>query len=314
MKGVTHFAVGLAAASCFPEAVAAGGAGNPLYFILGGLFGLLPDTLDFKLYRFLHRHDIEVTPDPLRPDTKQIARAVALAVQRAQDSGEPVRIKLNTVRVAADAWQAYSVRFDRGKREVAVRLGPIVDTGGNPIPNRPGPRPGRAGASAPLPADVSFDYQAQTTIDIFDGPTFRMSPRNDGVQVDFIPWHRQWSHSLVLALLFGLAGGLVWGITAGYVIAAAFAAHIAVDQLGFMGSNLWFPFTKRRSRGLMLGHASEALPNATAVWLSCLVIFWNLSRGAGPGVARPGVVPLFLYAGALPLLCARLLRRVTSDR
>ena len=30
-----------AAASCFPGAVRAGAEGNPLYFILGGLFGLL---------------------------------------------------------------------------------------------------------------------------------------------------------------------------------------------------------------------------------------------------------------------------------
>ncbi len=311
MKGISHFVVGVAAASCFSEAVEAGAAGNPLYFILGGLFGLLPDTLDFKLYRFLHRHDIEVTPDPLRPDAKQIAQAVALAVQRTRDTGRATRIKLNTIRVGADAWQTYSVRFDPERRKVAVRFGPVVDTGGEPAPDRLGPLPRPTRASAPLPAGVSFDYQARATVDIFDGPTFRMSPgEGDCVRADFIPWHRQWSHSLVLALLFGLMGGLVWGVTAGCVIAAAFAAHIALDQLGFMGSNLWFPFTSRRSRGLMLGHAGDALPNAAAVWLSCLVIFWNLSRGAGPGVARPGIVPLFLYAGAVPFLCARLLRRV----
>lgn len=311
MKGITHFAVGVAAASCFPEAVAAGAAGNPLYFILGGLFGLLPDTLDFKLYRFLHRHDIEVTPDPLEPDPKQIAEAVALAVRRARDAGRPVCIKLNTIRVAADAWQSYDVRFDPGKRQVTVRYGPVVDTGSNPIEGRRGPSGRRASASAPLAADVSFDYQAGTTVDIFDGPTFRMSPeKDDRVRAEFIPWHRQWSHSLVLALLFGLVGTLLWGMTAGLVAAAAFAAHIAADQFGFMGSNLWFPFTKRRSLGLMLGHATDALPNATVVWLACLIVFWNLCRSAGAGVPRPGAVPLFLYAGVLPLLCARLLRRV----
>jgi len=315
MKGVTHFAVGVAAASCFPEAVAAGAAGNPLYFILGGLFGLLPDTLDFKFYRFLHRHDIEVTPDPLHPDARQIAQAVALAVRRARDTGRPVRVKLNTIRLAADAWQTYSVRFDPGKEKVTVQYGPVVDTGGNPVEGRPAPAGRAATASAPLAAGVSFDYQALTTVDIFDGPTFRMSPEDrNRVHVQFIPWHRQWSHSLVLAMLFGLAGSLLWGMTAGFVIAAAFAAHVAVDQLGFMGSNLWFPFTARRSRGLMLSHSGEAFPNAAAVWLSCLLVFWNLSRGAAPGIPRPSAVPLFLYAGAVPLLCARLLRRMVPKK
>ena len=83
MKGITHFAVGVATASCFPVAVAAGAAGNPLYFLLGCICGLLPDTLDFKCSRFFYRCDMIVTPDPLRPDPGMIAAAVALAAERA---------------------------------------------------------------------------------------------------------------------------------------------------------------------------------------------------------------------------------------
>ena len=64
MKGLTHFMTGVAAASCFPAAVEAGSRGNPLYFILGGVFGILPDTIDFKFLRFFQRRDIEITPDP----------------------------------------------------------------------------------------------------------------------------------------------------------------------------------------------------------------------------------------------------------
>ena len=52
MKGITHFTIGVAAASCVPVAVETAASGNPLYFILGGIFGLLPDTIDFKLYRY----------------------------------------------------------------------------------------------------------------------------------------------------------------------------------------------------------------------------------------------------------------------
>ena len=68
MKGITHFAAGVAVASCFPQAVQAGTEGSPLYFILGGAAGLIADTLDFKFFRFVYRHDLEVIPDPLRPD------------------------------------------------------------------------------------------------------------------------------------------------------------------------------------------------------------------------------------------------------
>ena len=90
MKGIVHFAVGVTVASCFPEVVRAGANGNPLYFILGGIFGILPDTIDFKFCRFFYRHDIEVTPDPNKPDPQVIADAVALAVNRAYETRKPV--------------------------------------------------------------------------------------------------------------------------------------------------------------------------------------------------------------------------------
>ena len=48
MKGIAHFISGVAAASFFPWSVQAAVEGNPMYFILGGAFGILPDTLDFK--------------------------------------------------------------------------------------------------------------------------------------------------------------------------------------------------------------------------------------------------------------------------
>ena len=61
MKGIAHFTAGVAAASFFPGAVAAAVDGNPLYFVLGGVCGLLPDTLDFKFGRFFYRHQVEIT-------------------------------------------------------------------------------------------------------------------------------------------------------------------------------------------------------------------------------------------------------------
>ena len=62
MKGIAHFAVGVAVATFVPDVVAA--AGRDLAFgpLVGGLAGLLPDTLDFKLFRFLERRDVEIDP------------------------------------------------------------------------------------------------------------------------------------------------------------------------------------------------------------------------------------------------------------
>lgn len=296
MKGIAHFVAGVAAASCFPEAVRAGAEGNPLYFILGGVFGLLPDTLDFKFTRYFYPHDIIVTPDPNRPDARAIADQVAAAVNRAHTSGEPARIKLNTVRVGMDRWQQYTVRFDVARRCIVASYGPIVDTGQNVLetPARP-----RAKAEAPVEADVKIEYLADTPVDIFDGPTFNMVKGADGrVVPHFIPWHRAWSHSLPVGLLFGLVGAAFWGWWAAAVIFAASAMHAVFDQLGHMGSALFYPFDGRRISGLRLMHSGEALANFTAVWLCCLLILWNVSRAAEANTL--GLRPLLVYGVALP--------------
>jgi len=62
MKGIAHFAVGVAVATFFPEIVH--DAAQSLAFgpVLGGIAGLLPDTLDFKLLRYLQRPDEVIDP------------------------------------------------------------------------------------------------------------------------------------------------------------------------------------------------------------------------------------------------------------
>ena len=47
MKGITHYTIGLAVASCFPEAVRQAAAGNPWPMLTGGFFALLPDLFVF---------------------------------------------------------------------------------------------------------------------------------------------------------------------------------------------------------------------------------------------------------------------------
>ena len=80
MKGIAHFSAGIAIASFFPSAIEAAGNGNPFLMLLGGFNGLLADTLDFKVSRYFCRYDIEVAPDPLNPNARQIADAVKSAV------------------------------------------------------------------------------------------------------------------------------------------------------------------------------------------------------------------------------------------
>ncbi len=278
MKGIAHFISGVTVASFCPWAVQAAADGNPLYFILGGAFGLLPDTADFKFYRFFYHHDVYVEPDSLKPDPQGIADQIAAAVDKARSENRVVRIKLSTIRIGADYWQQYVVRFDTEKQEVVVRYGPVVNTGQVPVPNSE--RADLPVGHADLVCPVVQNYEATTRVDIFDGPTFALEPTKDGkVELHFLPWHRNWSHSLVIGALFGAIGGWIWGWQAAVVIAAAYAVHILEDQLGHMGSNLFFPITpKGRSPGLHWMHSGDAIPNFATVWGSCLLIFWNLYR------------------------------------
>jgi len=311
MKGLTHFIVGLTAAAMIPESVRAAASGNPLYLLLGGIFGLLPDTLDFKFYRFFYRHDIEVMPDPDKPDARMIADAVAHAVNKAWSTGSCVKIKLGTVRKGADLWQRYSIRFDVREKRVTVAYGPIVDTGGNPATDAVATK--GPSATAALACDITLDYEAETTVDIFDGPLLRMTPTPDGpVRIEFIPWHRDWSHSLTVGAVFGLAGAALWNPLAGTVIFLAYAMHALADQMGFMGVNFFYPFRRGRRPGFGLMRSTEAWPNFATVWLCCLLIFWSLAQNTAGTEFRPGLVRLIIGAGVMPvvvfLLADRLMR------
>ncbi len=66
MKGISHFLAGLAAATFIPGVVESAAQGSYL-ILLGGLFGLLPDTLDFKFARYFDRAEA-IDPDPANLD------------------------------------------------------------------------------------------------------------------------------------------------------------------------------------------------------------------------------------------------------
>lgn len=312
MKGFSHFMSGVAVASFGPWAIEAAKNGNPIFFILGGACGILPDTIDFKFYRFFYEHDVYVTPDPKNLDPQYVADEVARAVRMAVEEKRYVRLKLVSVRLGADFWQQYSVNFDNDKREVQVQFGPVVNTGQVPIEGTENRYPTVARAS--LPAKVIQTYDAALKVDIFDGPTVGLKPLDSGdVDLEFLPWHREWSHSLTVGMFLGLLwmiGAMWWagrpppgtltgalaswdalrtavgGLLQHYAlawqgfitIAACYGIHVIEDQLGHMGSNIFYPFTKSRTPGLHWMHSGDGLPNFLTVWGACLLIFWNLYR------------------------------------
>ncbi len=302
MKGIAHFVTGLAVATFFPEVVQ--GASQELSFglLLGGLAGLLPDTLDFKFVRYFARLDAEIDPARIttragQPDPQAMAERVAAAMDRAYESGRQVRVQLHTLRLGAGLWRQYGLAFDLARNQVVIRVGPVVTTGQAPYPGSevPGLGPGRA----QVKARILPTYGDETRIDIFSGPSLAFERAGDAVEVTFLPWHRAWTHSLAMALLLG-AVGLLLAPVYGLIMALAALAHIAQDQMGFMGSNLLFPFGRKRTTGLKWFRSGEPIPNLVAVWVSLAAILLNLDRfSAAPLIP---VLPYVLGVIAAPVL------------
>jgi membrane-bound metal-dependent hydrolase YbcI (DUF457 family) len=282
MKGISHFITGVALATFFPEVVRAGGQGS-LLPMLGGIGGILPDTLDFKFARYFEHYGKEIDPGP-DPDPGAIADALVDSMCRAYEENQPQRVMAHTIRVGADLWREYAIRFDPENGEVAVRIGPLVNTGQVP---HPGTEPeGTSEARRKLGIPLVHTYSSEYKVNIFSGPSFRFAREGDQLYVHFLDWHRRWSHSLTLAIVVGLAiallvgliAGTNVGIWAGLVTGLGFAGHVLEDQLGYMGSNLLWPFTKRRVSGLKMLHSGDAIPNFLTVWTAVAVILFNLDR------------------------------------
>ncbi|MCP4544711.1 MAG: hypothetical protein GY832_47025 [Chloroflexi bacterium] len=274
MKGIAHFITGVAIATFFPEVVqqAADGSIIPM---LGGIAGILPDTIDFKYARYVERYDVEIDPGA-EPDARDIAERMVGAMRKAYETDKPQNVMLHTIRLGADLWRQYAIRFDPEQNEVAVRIGPIVNTGQVPLP---GSEPeGAEEVRVKVGVPMVHTYDAENKIDIFSGPSFKFERQDDQLYVHFLDWHRRWSHSLTLAAALGLLGWLVFGKWGGLIIGLGFAGHILEDQLGFMGSNLFYPFSKRRTTGAQLLRSGDAAPNFMTVWTAVMLILFNLDR------------------------------------
>jgi membrane-bound metal-dependent hydrolase YbcI (DUF457 family) len=295
MKGIVHFISGVAAASFIPAAVASAERGS-LVLALAGACALLPDTLDFKFVRYFERLSDEIAPTEASFDAQAIADRIAAAMQAAFETGQPKTVQLHTVRLGGDLWRRYAVRFSPETNEVIVRPGPAVNTSQMPYPDSE--LPGAAEGRATVGVLMTHTYDADTHIDILSGPCFRFERRGDAVHVTFLPWHRRWTHSLALAVALGMAGGLLLGPVFGAAIALGVAVHLLEDQLGFMGSNLLWPFTRQRTQGLRLIRSGDPIPNFLTVWVAVALTLFNLDRfSAEP---RLPTLPYLLLAVALP--------------
>ncbi len=274
MKGISHFITGVALATFFPEVVQAGAEGA-LLPMLAGIGGILPDTLDFKFARYFEKYDLEIDPG-LEPDPEQIADVLVAAMRRAYESGTSQNVMAHTIRLGPDLWREYAIRFDPEAGEVAVRVGPLVNTGQVPYAGTEpaGVEEARRQVGVPLVHTYSSEYK----INIFSGPSFRFAREGDELYVHFLDWHRRWSHSLTLSVVLGGIFWLLFGKWAGLVAGLGFAAHVLEDQAGYMGSNLFWPFTTKRMPGLGLIHSGDAIPNFLTVWTSVALILFNLDR------------------------------------
>ena len=341
MKGIGHFLTGIAVTSCFPEAMRATVQDSSMILMLGGAFGLLADTIDFRICSYFWKRDHELTPDLDDPDPRPIAELIARAIDQAAREGREVNVKLHTLKVSAGYHRTYWVHVDGERKVVQAGIGPLknmgqVMGGGGFLP-RTSP-PGAEMVEVPFEADVVGTHYRRSWIAIFAGPDFGFKPEPDGkVRMEFIPWHRVWAHSPALGLLCGFAGLMLYGswssllsgdvsgffsplaVTALIAMTLAFWGHIFVDQFGRMGSVLLWPFSMKRASGFGWTTAANPLANITLNYICLAIILFNcivhtpeagitlpwaesMSRGFGdPAYFLVSLANFAVYFVALPL-------------
>lgn len=318
MKGLTHFISGVACATCFPEAVRLAYDEKSLIIALGGIFGILPDTFDFKFGQFFEKYDAIVDPDPNYPDPQHIADTLAKVINDTHTTQKPHSILFLTIKKGADLWRQYRIFFDLDNDKIRVTMGPLVNTSKKPFPDSelPGNKVGEAKLNCKLCRQV---YDQETFVDIMSGPSFQFLPKPGGmVKMDFLAWHRRWSHSLTMGVFLGLAVWLLMSIWLGFeraliyglVSTAGFWIHILEDQLGFMGSNLFWPITKEKSIGTKSMHSGDAMPNFSTVWLALAVIFFNLNQYRAEPLFQTPFWLYFIYAFILPMVIINIIDRI----
>ena len=142
-------------------------------------------------------------------------------------------------------------------------------------------------------------------MDIFSGPDFAFVPEGDHIRIDFIPFHRKWTHSLTVPFLFMPIGFLLYGwnemgYTASLIILFSYWGHVLLDQTGMMGSNLLPPFTKKRTKGLGLARSNDAIGNFFTNYMCGAIALWNINYFSPHQVLGSDFVRWFGITGYWP--------------
>ena len=327
MKGLTHFFSGVTLASFFAPAVAASAltkSGNPeaaasFIMVWGGIFGILPDTFDFKLGRFFAQEDLTLQFDPNDPDPQDMADQIGAALEKAVAENRLVQIQYNPMRMGANLWRQYVVTYDGERNEIAVVINELVNTSQLPFPGTAPSHEKRIGTYKLKSAIFLEKKPKPTAVDILSGPMMGYHPVTvDGkkaIAVEFLPWHRTWSHSYILGLMLALlVGAGAWFFELnnwwlyGVVSFLGFAIHITEDLTGHMGGSLIWPFNPKRFDGFCLFKASDPRTNFTVDYLCFTILLFNLDRftSATPVIQMPWY-SYFFWATIVPLTVYHLL-------
>ncbi|MEM0355955.1 MAG: metal-dependent hydrolase [Desulfurococcaceae archaeon] len=224
------------------------------------------------------------------PHPKYIAETVAKAINDAWEKGEVI-VKFHNIRLPGDVFRRYSVMIPPDSNIVEVYIGPIITLGDNPVVKDLPPK-FRMYGKAEIKAKVKKTYPFPITVGGFSGPSVKYRRTEDGVEEIFIPWHREFPHSITAGLVVGgvVAGlfkllGYQHALTLGLASMLGQWMHVIEDQLGYMGSNLFAPFTKKRIKGLMLGRASSGWLNLAITYTMFVLMAWNFTRFV-PAIAK----------------------------
>lgn len=324
MKGLTHFTSGIAIATFFAPAVAAAAStrlGSPdaassFIIALGGWFGIMPDTFDFKFGRFMNQHDYTLKFDPWEPDPNDMARQIGEVIDEAYESGRYLQMQFDPMRLASHHWRQYVIKFDGETNEVHVVINEVVNTSQLPFEGSAPPKEKRYGKYTLKKAKMLEKHGKPSSVDIMSGPTFGfVNKQVDGesmVSVEFLPWHRTWSHSLVLGLLLSIPVWLICWFFAlknwwlyGIVSFLGYSIHILEDLTGHMGGSLIWPFSQKRYDGFCWFKASDPRANFSVDYTCWMIILYNLDKFSTQVIPLPWytfffcfwLLPMALYFG-----------------
>ncbi|MEM4436728.1 MAG: metal-dependent hydrolase [Thermosphaera sp.] len=245
------------------------------------------------------------------PHPNLIAQKISEAIDKAYESGGMVTVKILNIRMPGDVYRRFLVEYHSREQKIMVHMGPLVSTGGLPFEGTETPAYRRMG-EARTRHPFKKVYPRPTVIDSFNGPEIGfVKVKENGMEIVeevFIPWHRGFTHSFTAGTLLSLPIFIfTWLLGYAHATDLALACmlgywmHVVEDQIGFMGSILLPPLTKRRIQGLMIGPRIPGLMNFATSWLMISLIIWNINRYI-PAIGSNGVRPISIPDAPLLLI------------